>query len=200
MQSPKDRIARLALLDRAFGLVSDEELLGMLDALPEEAAAAVDSFASAAAPGVDDRIAAVRAAAAKGRMNGNLERITNTISAACLTDCVEMLGDNADLPSEDNLREVIPGLVERHGVNATRLMLASVASGDAPAATAIVRLLKHDPVVALPAVTPVVFVASMPVADDPERAALRERRKADKKKKQTEAALRRGQMARAKHR
>ena len=108
MQSPKDRIARLALLDRAFGLVSDDELVAMLDALPEEAATAVDGFATSAAPDAADRIAALRTTATKGRMNGNLERITNTISAICLGDCVEALGDNADLPSEDDLRDVIP--------------------------------------------------------------------------------------------
>lgn len=200
MQSPKDRIARLALLDRAFGLLTDDELVAMLDSLPEEAATAVEGFARTAAPDVPDRIPALRTTATKGRMNGNLERITNTVTALCLHDCVEALGEHADLPSEDDLRDVLAGLIERHGLNATRVMLASVAAGDAPAATAIVRLLKHDPVVALPAATPSVFVASAPVAEDPERATLRERRKADKKKKQADAALRREQIARAKHR
>ena len=200
MQSPKDRIARLALLDRAFGLLRDDELVAMLDSAPEEAATAVESFARIAAPDVPDRIAALRTAAAKGRMNGNLERITNTVTAICLSDCVEALGDNADLPSEDDLREVLPGLIERHGLGSTRVMLASVAAGDAPAAATIVRLLKHHETLALPAVVTTVVAKAAPVAEDPERAALRERRKADKKKKQGEAALRRDQIARAKHR
>ena len=199
MQSPKDRLARLALLDRAFALLTDEELLGLLTRLPDEAADAVDHFATAAAPGVSGRVETIKAAAAKGRMNGNLERVTNTISALVLNDCVEALGDHADLPSEDDLREVAPGLVEKHGLNATRVMLATVAAGDAPAATAIVRLLKHDELLGLPAVAPTVFIPTAPVAEAPERAVIRERRKAEKKKKQAESALRRDQMARAKH-
>lgn len=199
MQSPKDRLARLALLDRAFSLLTDEEVLALLTGLPDEAAAAVDHFATAAAPGIGGRVETIKAAAAKGRMNGNLERVTNTISALVLNDCVEALGDHADLPSEDDLRDVAPGLVEKHGLNATRVMLATVAAGDAPAATAIVRLLKHDELLGLPAVAPTVFTPTVPVAEAPERAAIRERRKADKKKQQAESALRRDQMARAKH-
>ncbi len=199
MQSPKDRLARLALLDRAFGLLTDDELLALVAALPEEAANAIDHFAAAAAPGVSGRVETIKAAAAKGRMNGNLERVTNTISALVLNDCVEALGDHADLPSEDDLREVAPGLVEKHGLNATRVMLATVAAGDAPAATAIVRLLKYDELLGLPAVAPTVFTPTAPVAEGPERAAIRERRKADKKKQQAESALRREQIARAKH-
>ena len=196
--SPKDRLARLALLDRAFAQLSDDELLTLVESLPEEAATAVDHFASAAAPGVTGRIETLKAAASKGRMNGNLERVTNTITALVLNDCVEALGDHADLPSEDELREVAPALIEKHGLNATRVMLATVAAGDAPAATSIVRLLKHDDVLALPPVAPTVFVPTPPVPEDPERAAIRERRKADKKKKQVESALRRDQIARAK--
>ena len=199
MQSPKDRLARLALLDRAFGLLTDDELLALVAALPEEAATAIDHYAAAAAPGVTGRVQTIKAAAAKGRMNGNLERVTNTISALVLNDCVEALGDHADLPSEDDLREVAPGLVEKHGLNATRVMLATVAAGDAPAATAIVRLLKYDELLGLPAVAPTVFTPTAPVAEGPERAAIRERRKADKKKQQAESALRREQIARAKH-
>ena len=200
MQSPKDRISRLALLDRAFSLLTDDELTALLDSLPDDAATAAENFARTAAPDATDRLSAIRTAAAKGRMNGNLERITNTIAAACLNDCVEALGDNADLPSEDDLLAVVPGLVEGHGVNATRVMLATVAAGDAPAAATIVRLLKHHETLALPAVVATVVAKAAPVAEDPERAALRERRKADKKKKQGEAALRRDQIARAKHR
>ena len=37
------------------------------------------------------------------------------LTDACLADCIEQLGDHADNPSTDQLKEVLPGIVERHG-------------------------------------------------------------------------------------
>ena len=63
-----------------------------------------------------------------------MEAIAAIITDACLADCIEALGDHADNPSTDELREVLPGVVERHGVAVTRIMLAATVVGEAPAA------------------------------------------------------------------
>ena len=54
-----------------------------------------------------------------------------------LADTIEQLGDKADLPSHDDLKEVLPGIIERHGLAATRMMLASAVAGDAPEPTRV---------------------------------------------------------------
>ena len=76
-----------------------------------------------------------------------MEAIAAVVSDACLSDCIEALGDNAENPTTDQLREVLPGLVERHGVGMTRIMLAATVAGEAPAAAIIRDLLKHDELV-----------------------------------------------------
>ncbi|MEO7397508.1 MAG: hypothetical protein ABIW84_02985, partial [Ilumatobacteraceae bacterium] len=98
----------------------------------------------------DSFVDAVRAAAHKGRLNGDLQRLGVVMSDACLADCVTQLGDKAEMPTEDDLKEVLPGLVEAHGVGLVRLMLASTVVGEAPASATIVALLKDDELVALP--------------------------------------------------
>ena len=50
------------------------------------------------------------------------------LSDAALADCIEKLGDHADEPTSEQITEVLPGLVERHGLAITRLMLASIPS------------------------------------------------------------------------
>ena len=112
----KTRLQSLGLLDRALAATTDEEI----DAL----VAALD----------DDH----REAVVKGRVNGTLESIAVVLADACLADCIEQLGDHSDNPTSDQLREVLPGLIERHGVACTRLMLATTVVGEAPA-SAIVR-------------------------------------------------------------
>ena len=67
-----------------------------------------------------------------------------SVTDACLVDCIETLGERAEFPSEDDLRTAIPGLVTRHGVATTRVMLASAVVGNAPASAAIMAILKSD--------------------------------------------------------
>ena len=98
--------------------------------------------------------AAIREAGVKGRVNGTLESIAVVLADACLADCIEQLGDHSDNPTSDQLREVLPGLVERHGVACTRLMLATTVVGEAPASAIVRDLLKHDDDVKLPPMEP----------------------------------------------
>ena len=235
MNTAKARLAGIALLDRAFIHLSDDELATLIARLPGDHRTAIhrlvgmpdpvtsgdadddadddaeaDEADGAEADGADadeasadaavdpELVASVRSVAAKGRMNGDLERLAGVLTDPCLADCIEQLGENADLPSEEDLLEVTPGLVERHGLGVVRLMLAAVVVGEAPASPAIVRLLKHDETLALPAAAPApaqIVTKSMTPEELAERERIKARRKEDRRQKQAEQAARRAQAA-----
>ena len=199
MNQVKNRLAALSMLDRAFRLLPDELVTTLYDALEDDAKDAVQHIAGVKGddPDMPTLLAAIRESVQKGRINGDLERMALVLTDSCLSDCIEALGDNSDDPSEENLREVLPGVIEKHGLPTTQVMLASVVTGEAIASPIITRLLKHDDAWKLPP-APVVTTAPLPVADndDPERAALREQRKARKAAEQ-EAARRRREQAEA---
>ena len=92
----------------------------------------------------------VRDGVSRGRLDGTMEGIAIVLTDACLADCIEELGDAADYPSTDELNEVLPGIIKRHGIPATRIMLAI--AGEAPAAAIIREILKSDETLGLPAV------------------------------------------------
>lgn len=189
----KNRLQSLGLVDRAFAATTDDELTAALEALGDEHRDAVEELIDSTAD-----TAAVRDAVAKGRMDGTMESLALVVTDACLSDCIEQLGENADHPSSDELREVLPGLVEAHGVGITRLMLASTVAGEAPASAIIRDLLKHDDLVKLP---PAETRTAAPrrkesSADAEERAALKAKRKEERKRKQDEARARREQSER----
>ena len=202
MNQMKAHLSALSLLDRAVHALTDAELRAILDALEPEAAEAVAQAIDLDDLATDDAVDATRAAAVKGRINGVLQQLGVVLSDRCLTDCIEVLGDSADNPTEDELRAASLELVERHGVGAVRLMLASAVVGEAPASVACVRMLKHDAVFALPPVELRARVVAEPAdaATLAEREAIRERRRADKARKQAEARARREQAERARHR
>lgn len=142
----KNRMQALGLLDRSFKAATDDELSALLDALDDDHR---DGLASL----VDEvTVDGVRDGVRSGRIDGGMEAIAAVVTDACLADCIEQLGDHADNPSSDQLREVLPGIVERHGVAATRIMLASTVAGEAPASAIIRDLLKTDETVQLPKV------------------------------------------------
>ncbi len=141
-----------------------------------------------------------REASHRGRMNGTLERVAAVLADGCLADCITVLGDAADNPTESQLLAVTDGLIERHGLSTVRLMLASAVAGEATASPLCIRLLKHHEVLALPAAAPLATPVRAATSADPERDALRERRKQDKARKQAEQRARREQQARAAHR
>ena len=144
----KTRLQSLGLLDRALAATTDAEIEALVAALDDDHREAVERLAEGITP------AAIREAGVKGRVNGTLESIAVVLADACLADCIEQLGDHSDNPTSDQLREVLPGLIERHGVACTRLMLATTVVGEAPASAIVRDLLKHDDDVKLPPMEP----------------------------------------------
>ncbi|HSB85517.1 MAG TPA: hypothetical protein VLD86_04375 [Ilumatobacteraceae bacterium] len=199
MNQMKNRLQGLTLLDRAFTAMTDEELETLVASLDDEHREAIDSLCGARDGGFTDsstRILAMRATAARGRINGGLEQITTLLCDQCLADCIEALGDHADNPTESELLEAAPALIEKYGVAAVRVMMAGSVAGEAPASVALTRLLKHDETLALPPVEhDEVSVLPPPKADDDIKA----KRKAAKAAKQADARARREQRARARH-
>lgn len=193
----KNRLQALGLLDRAFANASDDELTGAIEVLGEEHHEALDELLGGEAD--PDRI---RAAITKGRIDGTMESIALVLTDACLAECIEELGSAAEHPSSDQLRDVLPGLVEHHGLAITQLMLASTVAGEAPASAIIRDLLKNDELVKLPPAEPRPTgpLLQKEQVDDAERQALKEKRKAMKKQKQEAARARREQAAQAKRR
>jgi hypothetical protein len=188
----KTRLQSLGLLERSIGAATDEEIEALVAGLDDDHREAVERLAG------DTTAEAIRAAAAKGRMNGAMEGLATVLTDACLADCVEQLGDHADNPSSDQLREVLPGIAERHGVPATRIMLASTVAGEAPAAAIIRDLLKHDELVKLPPAEARPVTPPLPAPDetDPEREVVKAKRREAKQRQKEEARVRREQSAR----
>ena len=203
MNQAKTRLVALSLLDRAFRKLEDAELQGLYQALDEEGQDTIQHIVGVKGQGLDDAglIAAVRACAAKGRISGDLERLSLVLTESCLDDCIEALGNAADDPSEGQLLDALPDVVKKHGLTTTQIMLATVVCGEAVASPIIVRILKTNDDYKLP---PAEAITTAPVVldkeDSPERAALREQRKARKAAEQEAARRRREQAANAKRR
>jgi hypothetical protein len=199
MSQLKTRLQALSLLDRAFTAFTDDDLETVVASLPDDHRDALDQLCNGPEGGFTDpaaRSLAMRATAARGRMNGGLEQIATVLTDPCLAKCIEMLGDHADNPTETQLLEVTPTLVDEFGLPTTRLMLAMSLAGEAAASQMLTRVLKHDEQLAVPAAPPTESVLlPAPKADDDVKA----RRKALKEKKQADARNRREQQARAGH-
>jgi hypothetical protein len=194
----KTRLQSLGLLDRTFAIATDEELSALVDALDEDHAGALVDIV-----GADTDAVHIRDAVSRGRLDGTMEGIAMVITDACLADCIEQLGDRYEHPSTEDLNEVLPGLIERHGIAAVRIMLASTVVGEAVAAPIIRDILKNDEVLKLPPAESRSVVPQLPTAepaDSAERAALKERRREAKARKQAEAQARREQSAKARKR
>jgi hypothetical protein len=193
----KNRLQALGLLDRSFAAATDDELTAAVEALDDDhrdaLAEVVDGEAGAAS---------IRESIAHGRLDGTIEGVALVLTDACLADCIEQLGDHAENPTSDQLREVLPGLVERHGVGVTRIMLASTVVGEAPASVIIRDLLKHDELIKLPPAQdrPITPMVQMPPVDPAEREAIKAKRKEMRERKKAAAAAAREQAARARHR
>ncbi len=187
----------LGLLDRAIKATTDDELMAAVDALNDDQREALERFVG------ELDATSIRAAVKAGRIDGGMEAIAAIVSDACLADCIEALGDNAENPATDDLRDALPGVVERHGVAITRIMLAATVVGEAPASAIIRDLLKSDELVALPKAEPTEIA---PVIDHSsrsadEQAALRAKRaEARRHKKEAERARRaQSEQARRRH-
>ncbi|HRE03529.1 MAG TPA: hypothetical protein PLV68_19690, partial [Ilumatobacteraceae bacterium] len=187
--------------DHITGVEPDAADPDEADAAADDVAAADDAVAAASATAPvdadvsqvgDEIVGAIRVAARKGRLNGDLQRLGVVLSDACLAECVTQLGDKADLPSKDDLVAVMPGLVERHGKGVVQIMLASTVVGEAPASVTIIEMLKSDELVKLPPVDPKPIAPLLPLKEnDAERESLRAARKERKAAEQAAAKARR---------
>jgi hypothetical protein len=116
---------------------------------------------------------------------------------------VELLGDRSDEPSRADLDEVLPAVIEEHGIDLVRLMVAAYAVSDAPVRPAMRELLDTDERFALPDAPAVGdangddddlpsfgLVAREPgkAKPDPARAEVLEKRKANKAERREAAA------------
>jgi hypothetical protein len=187
----KTRLAALGMLDRAFSVATDSELTALIDALSEDHAEALTRVCG------DSSLESVRTHIKKGRVDGGMESLAILLTDTCLADCIEQLGENADNPDAEQMAEVLPGLIERHGLAATRIMLASVLAGEAPASAVIREILKSDAVLALPKAEPTPRpVVRATHIDGPEREALKAKRRAAKEAEKAAQAARREQSRR----
>jgi len=192
----KNRMQALGLLDRSFKAATDDELAAAIEALDDDHREGLESFVPELTPD------GLRSGVKAGRIDGDMEAIAAVLTDLCLADCIEQLGEHADNPSTDQLREVLPGLTERHGVAVTRIMLASTVAGEAPASAIIRDLLKSDDVLALPKVDDVQIA---PLVDtrkrsDDEQAELRAKRAEAKRAKKDAERARKAQSAAARNR
>ena len=138
--------------------------------------------------------------------------ITNRVNDAT----VRALGDRREDPSRADLEEVLPDVIEQHGVELVRLMMAGYAASDAPCRAAMRELLNDDERFTLPdrpddsddaegepgesELPSFGLVARPPRAkddDDPERAKLREQRKVQKAERRAAASHERAARAAA---
>jgi hypothetical protein len=187
----KTRLAALGMLDRAFSVATDTELTTLVTGLSEDHTEALVRLCG------DTELESVRTQIKKGRVDGGMESLAILLTDACLADCIEQLGENADNPDAEQMAEVLPGLIERHGLAATRIMLASVQAGEAPASAVIREILKSDDVLALPKAEPTPRpVVRATHTEGPEREALKAKRRAAKEAEKAASAVRREQSRR----
>jgi hypothetical protein len=188
----KTRLQALGLLDRAIAAASDDELAAALEGLDADHLEALQRLTETDDPTPAD----LREAAARGRLDGGMEGVAIIIGDTCLADCIEQLGDHANNPSSEQLLEVLPGLVERHGVALVRIMLAATVAGEAPASPVIRDLLKNDDVIKLPPAEIKPVAPTRATTDTADRAELQERRREQRRQRQAEARTRREQSRR----
>ncbi len=115
---------------------------------------------------------------------------------------VRALGDRSEDPSREDLDEVLPDVIEQHGIELTRLMVASYAASDAPCREAMREILDTDERFVIPeveaadaeaggAALPSFGLVARPPRKkgetDPERARLLEQRKAQKAERRAAA-------------
>jgi hypothetical protein len=194
----RTRLQSLGLVDRAIATTTDDELAALVAGLDDDRREALTHVVEG-----ELDTGNIRAACSRGRMNGTMESIAAVLADACLADCIEQLGESSDNPSSDELRDVLPGVAERHGVAVTRIMLASTVAGEAQASPIIRDLLKHDNLVKLPPPPPSAPSIPLPIAphvSPEERAAIKAKRQELKARKQAEAKARREQSQRARGR
>jgi hypothetical protein len=175
----KNRMQALGLLDRSFKAAGDDDLATAIEALDDDHREGLESVIDTISP------EGVRAGVKAGRIDGGMEAIAAVLTDACLADCIEQLG-----------------LVERHGLAVTQIMLASTVAGEAPASAIIRDLLKSDELVALPKAEEITIA---PLIDtqkrsDEEQAAIKAKRAEAKAAKKEAERARKAQASAARNR
>jgi hypothetical protein len=144
----KDHVVRLARLEAEFRTLPDDRFAELVGQLTDEEAMSALSSRSGGQDGAID-IQGLRDAMRRARMKGLPDQVAAAITEPCLDACIAALGDHADFPTLEQLTAVVPGLVATFGIPTTRLMFASAALQEAPAANHITKLLKADPTLAI---------------------------------------------------
>jgi hypothetical protein len=143
----KDHVIRLARVEAEFRNLSDARFAELIAVLPEDAQTALSARSGGEAGAIDIQV--LRDAMRRARMKGFPDQVAAAITEPCLDACIAALGDKADFPTEAELAATLPGLVSTYGVATVRLMLASAALQDAPAAGSIQKLLKSNDIIAV---------------------------------------------------
>ena len=184
-------------LDAAIALLGDgrvRELLAGLDRADTEAIATTLGLPPAALRRAREPAALLRRRLARRpvEVGAGVARI---LISDCLDDTITLLGDAAGDPSRDDLLGVLDDVVERHGVDRVRLLLASMVAPDARARAVCAEILATDERFVVHDVPPLpdatrrlaparpVGARAEPVAAEPERAEARARRRALKEAK-----------------
>ena len=119
----------------------------------------------------------------------NQLQVAFALTAAVNDDTVAALGDRSDDPSRDDLAEVLPPVVEKHGLPLVVALMSAYAASDAKCRPAMRALLEEDeqykigPAVALEEPASSGLGALPKPAEDGESKAKREQRKATKEAK-----------------
>lgn len=117
-------------------------------------------------------------------------------------DTIAALGDRSDDPSRADMLEVLPAVIERHGVPLVNVMLAAYAASEAPCAAVFAELLDTDERFVIPPPPPADAAAAAvetarPGRDDPAQAEKRAQRKAGKAARREAEARKRAAAASA---
>ncbi|GIU85365.1 MAG: hypothetical protein KatS3mg008_2140 [Acidimicrobiales bacterium] len=154
----------LDLLRRAASQLDTDQVLSLLSALSKKDADGVRRLKVALHVRIDPR-RNLRAFAdqVRRKLLGCPARVLpgtcSTLGSSVTDSAVELLGEHADHPTRSQLEAIIDPLIERHGTEAVRLCLATVACTEMPAAPELRALLRSDERLRLPEDRREVFAA-----------------------------------------
>ena len=215
-RSPADELD-LKRLDIALATLDDDSLRRGLGGITEKQRQdlAVQLNLPRATMHLGDALAPLVRRKLRGLSADRQLAVSTAITNRCNDATVRALGDRREDPSRADLEEVLPTVIEQHGIDLVRLMVAGYAASDAPCRQAMRELLDTDERLALPdlpddgdddgesgetELPSFGLVARSPRAkddDDPERARRREQRKTQKAERRAAASHERAARAAA---
>src|SRR5436190_15498682 len=149
--SPEDELD-LKRLDAALATVDDESLRRGLSGITEKQRQdlAVQLNLPRATMHLGDALAPLVRRKLRGLAVDRQLMVATAITNRANDATVRALGDRSDDPSRDDLEEVLPAVIEEHGIELARLMVASYAVSDAPCRDAMREILDTDERFAMP--------------------------------------------------